>query len=100
MSTLAVSAAKANYSKITTANLNLRKSSNTTSATLLVIQKNATLAVTETNGKWNKVSFKGKTGWVSGAYLKNAPVQKPAQNVVHNYATTYTALFKSASENR
>ena len=100
MSTLAVSAAKANYSKITTANLNLRKSSNTTSATLLVIQKNATLAVTETNGKWNKVSFKGKTGWVSGAYLKNAPVQKPAPNVVHNYATTYTALFESASENR
>lgn len=98
MSGLAVSAAKVNYSKITTANLNLRKSSNTTSAALLVIPKNTTLAVTETNGKWNKVSFKGKTGWVSGAYLKNAPVQKPAPKVVHNYATTYTALFKNASE--
>lgn len=100
MSALAVSAAKANYSKITTANLNLRTSSNTTSAALLVIPKNTSLAVTVTNGKWNKVYFKEKTGSFSGAHLKNAPVQKPAPNVVHNYATTCTSLFKSASENR
>lgn len=98
MDALAVSAAKVNYSKITTANLNLRKSSNATSAALLVIPKNTRLAVIETNGKWNNVSFKGKTGWISGDYLKNVPVQKPAPNVVCNYATTYTVLFKSASD--
>lgn len=67
MDALAVSAAKVNYSKITTANPNLRKSSNATSAALPVIPKNTRLTVIETNGKWNNVSFKGKTGWISGS---------------------------------
>lgn len=30
--------------------------------------------------------------------MKNMPVQKPAPNVVCNYANTYTVLFNSASD--
>lgn len=70
-----------NFSKTsyqTTANLRLRTGTNTKSKTILTIPKGKTVPSSQKQGSWYKVSYtyksKGKnvtkTGWVSGAYLK------------------------------
>jgi uncharacterized protein YgiM (DUF1202 family) len=56
---------------VTTAPLNLRKSTSTSSAKLLVIPKRASVGeVKATSGVWRKVVYKGKTGWVHSSYIK------------------------------
>ncbi|MBM6623458.1 SH3 domain-containing protein [Micrococcaceae bacterium RIT802] len=62
----------------TSAKLSLRKATSTSSARLLVIPKNAKVAVTSTSKGWSKVTYKGKTGYVSATYLKAVPAAKPA----------------------
>jgi murein DD-endopeptidase MepM/ murein hydrolase activator NlpD len=55
---------------VTTAPLNLRKSTSTSSAKVLVIPKRANVGeIKAKSGVWRKVVYKGKTGWVHSAYI-------------------------------
>lgn len=60
-------------SYITTSNLNLRASMSTSSQKLALIPKGGrvTLVMKYSNG-WSKVSYSGKTGYVSSSYIKVA----------------------------
>lgn len=65
--------------KITTANLNLRSGASSKHRVVKVLKKGTAVSVISTQGTWSKGTAGGKTGWVSSAYLKNAPkpVAKP-----------------------
>lgn len=89
-----VTLAPAKTVKQTTAKLNLRKGASTSTASLALIPKGTTLSVTKVNGKWHQVTYKSKTGWVSGDYLKAV---SPAKPKVYNYTTGYTTLRSKAS---
>lgn len=58
----------------TTANLTMRTGSSTKYASLLSIPKGTHLISLGTSGGWHKVSYNGKTGWVSGTYLGSGTV--------------------------
>ncbi|RAX49931.1 hypothetical protein DQ353_07160 [Arthrobacter sp. AQ5-05] len=94
--------AKPSAQKITKNNLNLRQGKSTKTKALVTIPKNTTITVTATNGTWSQTKYKGKTGWVASAYLKNAPAaKKPApkpQAATHRYTTGFTTLRKGASK--
>jgi uncharacterized protein YraI len=85
--------------KQTTANLTLRKSSNTTSSALLVIKKGATVEVLESKSGWDKIKYNGKTGYASSKYLKSIPkTTAPVVKVIgKKQTTTSLTLRKSAS---
>lgn len=85
--------------KVTTQNLNLRASTTAKSKWLVTIPKNTPLTVTRTSGVWSYTTYKGKSGWVSGNYLKNAPVKaKPTAKPTYRYATSTTTLRATASD--
>lgn len=54
----------------TTANLNLRQSTSTTSTILLTIPSGGLVTYLGTYGSWFKVTYNGKTGYVASEYLK------------------------------
>lgn len=55
---------------VTTAALNLRTHASTTGASILVIPKGASVgAILDSRSGWRKVTYSGKTGWVSATYL-------------------------------
>ncbi|HBP63541.1 MAG TPA: hypothetical protein DD730_04565 [Desulfosporosinus sp.] len=65
---------------IITANpsLNLRKTDVATSAVLTTIPKNAQISILSKNASnWYNVTYDGKTGWISGAYLRTASPLTP-----------------------
>ncbi|WP_225230331.1 SH3 domain-containing protein [Ureibacillus galli] len=62
------SATKSTYT--TTANLNLRSTNSTKGSILLTIPKGKTVNYISKSGDWYKVTYNGKTGWVSSAYIK------------------------------
>lgn len=72
------SATRPAVTKQTTSNLNLRARASTGSKVLLTIPRGTKLRVLGTSGKWIKVTYKSKTGWASGDYLKTVanPVTK------------------------
>lgn len=74
-------AAKAKPVKVTTSNLHLRAKANANSRSLKVVPKNTKLTIQKVSGKWHQVSYKGKKGWVSGKFLKTAPVVKKKQTI-------------------
>jgi N-acetylmuramoyl-L-alanine amidase/SH3-like domain-containing protein len=63
--------------RITTGNLNMRSGAGTTYSILLTIQKVTTLSVQSVAGTWAKVSYGGKTGYVSTDYLQVVNVAPP-----------------------
>lgn len=63
--------------KQTSANLSLRKAASTSTARLKVIPKGTKVAVASTSKGWSKVTYQGKTGYVSASYLKNVAAAKP-----------------------
>ncbi|MGP5397411.1 SH3 domain-containing protein [Arthrobacter rhombi] len=70
--------------KVTKANLNMRSGAGTKYKSVLVIPKNAKVAVASTAKSWAKVTYQGKKGYVAASYLKTvapakAPVRKPAK---------------------
>ncbi|RST74218.1 N-acetylmuramoyl-L-alanine amidase [Siminovitchia acidinfaciens] len=76
-----VNISKATGTYIVTANsLNVRTGDGTSYPTIGSLKKNEQINVTGvTSKKWYQFSYKGKTGYVSGAYLKVKPaVPKPA----------------------
>ncbi|GAA1499078.1 SH3 domain-containing protein [Paeniglutamicibacter kerguelensis] len=83
-----------NYTRWTTAGLNLRKSADVDSDRLLTIPAGKKITVTATSGNWSRTTYGGKTGWVSSSYL--SAVAKPAGKQ-YRYASTNTRLLKSAS---
>ena len=88
-------AAAAKTTKKTIANLNLRKSASTKSASWLVIPKNTTLAILKTSGTWSQVTYKAKTGWVSSDYL-SVSIAKPAAGKTYNYTKSFVSLKAAA----
>lgn len=96
-----VGAAKAtNFSKATyqtTHNLNLRTGASTKHRIQLTIPKGGKVTSTSRIGNWYKVSYKGKTGYVSGSYLKKVtststskPASKPSSTVSSSKSTYQT----------
>lgn len=70
--------------RYTTGNLNMRSGPGTSYAVLLVIPKGAEVQVLNSSSTWYKVSYSGKTGYVSSAYLASSPTAPtpPAQPAV------------------
>lgn len=55
----------------TTANVHMRTGAGTSHKSIAIIKKNTKVSLTgKTSGKWKQVKVSGKTGWVSGSYLK------------------------------
>ncbi|RAX46229.1 hypothetical protein DQ353_20535 [Arthrobacter sp. AQ5-05] len=94
IASVGINTAKAKPVKQTTANLNLRKTTNVKSASLVVIPKNTRLTILKTSGIWNQVTYKSKTGWVSGNFLKPVPATTAK---VFNYAKAFTTVKAKAA---
>lgn len=57
--------------KVTTANLNLRKSASTSFAVLFTAKKGTKVSLTgRKSGIWVQVKIGARTGWMSGTYLR------------------------------
>ena len=69
----------------TTANLSMRSSASVKGKKILTIPKNKKVTATEKSGSWYKVSYNGKTGWVSGEYLKES----------YTYTSTSTTYYST-----
>lgn len=54
----------------TTANLNLRSTANPNGNVLLTIPKDREVTYVSTQGAWHRVTFNGRTGFVSSQYIK------------------------------
>ncbi|OIH82195.1 hypothetical protein BLJ79_19875 [Arthrobacter sp. UCD-GKA] len=96
IASVSINTAKAKPVKLTTANLNLRKTTDVKSASLLVVPKNTRLTILKTSGIWNQVTYKSKTGWVSGNFLK--PVAA-ATAKVYNYTKAFTTVKAKSAAN-
>lgn len=55
--------------RVTTASLNLRSGPGTSYSIITVIPKGAAVSVSSVSGSWAKVTYSGKTGYASTAYL-------------------------------
>lgn len=60
--------------KKTTGTMHLRAKATKSSKSLKIVPKNTKLVIKQVSGKWHKVTYKGKTGWVSGKFLKTVSV--------------------------
>ncbi|MBS4202189.1 SH3 domain-containing protein [Bacillus sp. FJAT-49732] len=80
----------ANESYQTTANLNLRTGAGTTYKVIMVIPKGKQVTLISKHGIWFKVSYSGKTGYVSSTYLKQLTSTSAAKTNPQTvkYATT------------
>ena len=68
--------------RYTTAALNMRTGPGTSYQVILVIPKGAEVAVLDSSSSWFKVSYGGKTGYASSAYLsgsQTAPAELPVR---------------------
>lgn len=97
----APAAAKKVVTKVTTtANLNLRAGSSTKHKVIRTIPKGKTVNVSATasNG-WYKVSYAGKTGWISNKYTKVAASTAPKQPAPKGASTVKLWVTASANVN-
>ncbi len=63
---------------VTADSLNVRSGDSTKYNSLGSLKKNEQVTVTgKTSNNWYQIKFKGKTGYVNGAYLKAKPASKP-----------------------
>lgn len=87
----------------TKANLNMRSTASANGKYLLTIPK-GTKVVTDTKvGTWYKVSYKGKTGFVSGSYLATvtAPAKvAPKVSTAKQYSTTVSLNMRSGASTK
>ena len=72
----------------TTSNLNLRSGNSTSYSKLSVVPRGTAVTVTEVKNNWGKISYGGKTGWISLDYAS-----KKGTNVV----TTINTVVKNAA---
>jgi len=61
----------------TTAALNLRSSGSLSAKVVTVIPKGTSVTVTKTSGKWSRVKYGSRTGWVANAYLTGFKTSAP-----------------------
>lgn len=105
-----VDPAVAATAKQTSANLNLRTSTSTSSRVVTTLKKGTKVSVSSTRGSWSKVSVGKKSGWVASRYLvkpapskkKPAPTKKaaakaPAKKPVAKVTTANLNLRSGAS---
>ena len=59
----------------TTANLNMREGTNTSTKIIQVIQKGEKVEVIKKDGRWSQVKYNGKTGYVYNRYLAETTVK-------------------------
>jgi len=85
--TVPVSPPAGTDTRVTTGNLNMRSGAGTTYGILLTIPKGTTLSLQSVEGKWAKVSFSGKTGYVSTDYLQVVTATAPVAPVTPPAAT-------------
>lgn len=88
----------------TTANLNMRSQASTKGKVLKTIPRGTKVSTDTKIGSWYKVSYKGKTGYVSGSYLKlvttkKATPKKPAPTPVKEQKFSTKKYKTSASLN-
>ena len=86
---------------VTTANVNMRSGAGTGYGIILTIPKSAQVSVLSNAGGWSKVTYNGKTGYVSSVYLTAAtvstPVQPPAPIVTAPSAPSTTSVTKTTA---
>jgi D-alanyl-D-alanine carboxypeptidase len=76
--------AQATSKYYTTDDVRLRSDAGTNYKILLVIKKNTEVTYKSTKGKWIKVSYQNKTGYVYGEYLKMRSIV-PSQESIKSY---------------
>lgn len=86
----------------TTDNLNLRSLASTKGKILVSIPKGTKVTTDTKVGNWYKVSFKGKTGYVSGSYLKAVTTSavKPAPTKAKEYKTTANLNVRTTNSSK
>lgn len=88
----------------TTANLTIRSTYSTKGKALKVIPKGKVVSSNTKVSNWYKVTYGGKTGWVSGSYLKTykapTPAPKPvAKDAFLSKASSEKILLSASSTN-
>lgn len=85
----------------TTGNLNMRKGPGAKYKVIKVIPKGKNVTYKSKKGKWYKVSYSGKTGYVSKAYLRSGTVKKVSNSLngksMYVTSTAYTAYCNGCS---
>ena len=86
---------------VTTANVNMRSGAGTGYGIILTIPKSAQVADLSNANGWSKVTYNGKTGYVSSIYLTAAtvstPVEPPAPIVAAPVAPSTTSATKTTA---
>ena len=77
----------------TTTNVNLRSGNDTSYSKLAVVPKGTAVTVTEIKNNWGKLSYGGKTGWISLQYAS-----KKGANVVTTITTVASNTASSTSK--
>lgn len=83
----------------TKANLNMRSQASTKGKVLKTIPKGTKVSTDTKIGSWYKVSYKGKTGYVSGSYLKTVATPKKTTTAVKEQKVSTKKYKTSASLN-
>lgn len=73
-----------NKTYVTTQALNLRATASTKGKVLKVIPKGTQITASVKYGPWYKTSYQGKTGYVSGAYLKSVTYPKRTNPTIYS----------------
>lgn len=94
-----IQAEAASKTYVTKDRLNLRTGASTKQKVLLTIPKNKQVTVISTTGKWSKVKYGKKTGWVSTQYLKVVSPKVTNKTVVPTKKKG-TAVKESVSVNQ
>ncbi|OCA84655.1 SH3 domain-containing protein [Bacillus sp. FJAT-27986] len=83
----------------TTEKLNMRSNASTSGTRILTIPKDKVVTATAKSSSWYKVSYGGKTGWVSGSYIKE---YNQTTTTSTNYYNTKAAssLYSAANTNK
>jgi beta-N-acetylglucosaminidase/uncharacterized protein YgiM (DUF1202 family) len=77
----------------TTANLNMRSGPGTGYSILMTIPNGSSVTVSSVSGGWAKVTYGGKTGYVSTSYLTQPVTSTPAPAPVTPSQDTRTTLY-------
>ncbi len=73
--------------RYTTANLNMRSGPGTDYSVILVIPKGSSVQVISSSNGWAKITYNGKTGYASTAYLSATGSASPSTSSSHVYTT-------------
>lgn len=81
------------YTYTTTYNLNLRSGPSTGYSILLVIPQGTPITVLETANGWHKVSYAGRTGYVSASYVAVSPSRSSVEAFINNRGTSSSTSY-------